>query len=119
MPSSKLIKNCIGAIVGTALGVNFNGCAREAPTHFRTDRVPSITIPAGKCAIYAGTELCYRGMDSARGVFYINNAENPIPVDVDTLRNQMLTNLDLVNLFILERVIPESLTVRNVGFNRF
>ncbi|MBI2045455.1 hypothetical protein HYT23_05325, partial [Candidatus Pacearchaeota archaeon] len=88
-------------------------------THFRTDRVPSITIPAGKCAIYAGTELCYRGMDSARGVFYINNAENPIPVDVDTLRNQMLTNLDLVNLFILERVIPESLTVRNVGFNRF
>ena len=118
MSRSKLIKNCIGAVLGTALSAFLPDCAGDSPTHFRTDSASSVTIPLGECVIYFGTQLCYRGMDSTQGVFYLNNAVKPIPVDTDTLKHQMTEN-DITNLFVIESVTPESLKVRNVGFDKY
>ena len=118
MPSSKLIKNCIGAVLGTAIAATLPDCAGDSSTHFRTNDIPSITIPVGECKNYAGGQLLYLGMDPEKGIFYLNNASVQHPVTLDTLKHQ-LTGSDITNLFLIENVSPQSLTLRNVGFNKY
>jgi len=118
MSRSKLIKSCVGAVVGTALSAFLPDCAGDSPTHFRTDDASSVTIPVGECVIYSGTQLCYRGMDPQKGIFYLNNAAVAHPVALDTLKHQ-LEGSNLTNLFVLEDITPSHLKLRYAGFNKY
>ncbi len=117
MPHSKLIRNCAGAVMGVALATTLPDCTGDNQTKFRTNSASSVTIPVGECAIYSGTQLCYRGMDPQKEIFYLNNASVAHPISLDTLKHQVAGS-NLTNLFVLEEITPEHLKLRYVGFNK-